>query len=87
MLVAAALAEPDARRPRLLIAGAIGLLAATFSLPEIGIFNRAFVLSALPADLARACVVIGLGAGAGAAVFAALAVRREASAARRPPGG
>jgi hypothetical protein len=87
LLVAAALAEPDARRPRLLIAGAIGLLAATFSLPEIGVFERAFVLSALPADLARACVIIGLGAGAGAAVFAALAVRREASAARRAPGG
>src|SRR5262249_668791 len=87
LLVAAALAEPDTRRPRLWIAGAIGLLAATFSLPEIGVFQRAFVFSALPEAAARACVAVGIGAGAGAAVFAALAVRREASAAGRPPPG
>ena len=87
LLVAAALAEPDTRRPRLLIAGAIGLLAATFSLPEIGVFERAFVFFALPAGLARACVMVGLGVGVGAAVFAALAVRREVSTAGRPPGG
>jgi hypothetical protein len=87
LLVAAALAEPDTRRTRLLIAGAIGVLAATFSLPEIGVFERHFVFSALPADAARACVIIGLGAGAGAAIFAAIAARREVSAARRPPDG
>ena len=87
LLVAAALAEPDNRRPRLLIAGAIGLLAATFSLPEIGVFQRAFVFSALPEAAARACVAVGIGAGAGAAVFAALAAKRDASFPIRPPAG
>jgi hypothetical protein len=45
-------------------------LVATFTLPALGVFQRGFVLSALPATAARACVTPALGCGLGVALLA-----------------
>jgi hypothetical protein len=50
--------------------GVVGCLVATFTLPALGVFQRGFVLSALPAAAARACVTLALGCGLGVALLA-----------------
>jgi len=47
-----------------------GVLVATFTLPALGVFQRGFVLSALPATAARAASRWALGCGLGVAVLA-----------------
>jgi hypothetical protein len=74
-LLLAAMTEPKTVRTRMLMLGMVGLLAATFSLPELGVFEHGFVLSALPDAVARSCVALGLGAGAGAGLLAIPATR------------
>ena len=73
MVVAAAVTAPGSDQARMMVMGVIGLLVVTFTLPELGVFQRGFVLSALPADAARACVAIALGGGMGVAVLSAQA--------------
>lgn len=69
MVVVAAITATDSDQARMMAMGVIGLLIATFTLPELGVFQRGFVLSALPAGVARASVAIALGSGAGAGVL------------------
>ena len=44
-------------------AGIVGGLAAVFTVPEVEAFTRGFVLSALPADVARAAAVVSFAGG------------------------
>jgi hypothetical protein len=69
MVVVAAVTATDSERARMMVIGLIGVLVATFTLPELGVFQRGFVLSALPPDVARASVAIALGGGVGAALL------------------
>jgi hypothetical protein len=69
-MVAAAVTAPAGDRARLIAIGVVGALVATFALPELGVFQRGFVLSALPDTAARICVALALGCGAGAGVIA-----------------
>jgi hypothetical protein len=73
MVVAAAVTATDSDQVRMMAIGLIGLLVATFTLPELGVFQRGFVLSALPAEAARVCVAIALGTGMGVAVLSSQA--------------
>jgi hypothetical protein len=68
-MVAAAVTAPAGDRGRLIAIGVVGVLVATFALPELGVFQRGFVLSALPATVARSCVALAVGCGVGAAVM------------------
>ena len=56
---------------RLAIIGLLGLTAAAFSTPELGVFAHGFVLSLLPAGAARAAVVLALAGGVALAVVCA----------------
>ena len=82
MVVAAAVTGAGGDQTRMMVMGVIGLLVVTFTLPELGVFQRGFVLSALPAEAARACVAIALGAGMGVAVLSA---RAAIDGLRSPP--
>jgi hypothetical protein len=82
MVVAAAVTGAGSDQARMMVMGVIGLLVVTFTLPELGVFQRGFVLSALPAEAARACVAIALGAGMGVAV---LSSRAAIDGLRTPP--
>lgn len=73
MVVAAAVTATDNDQARMMVLGLIGVLVATFTLPELGVFQRGFVLSALPPKVARASVVIALGGGVGTALLSARA--------------
>jgi hypothetical protein len=70
LVVAAAVTAPKRAPERLVAMGAVGFLVATFTLPALGVFQRGFVLSALPATAARACVALALGCGLGVALLA-----------------
>jgi hypothetical protein len=48
---------------RMVGAGVVGGLAAVFTVPEVEAFTRGFVLSALPANLARAAAVVSFAGG------------------------
>jgi hypothetical protein len=48
---------------RMAAAGIVGGLAAVFTVPEVEAFTRGFVLSALPADVARAAAVVSFAGG------------------------
>jgi hypothetical protein len=48
---------------RMVAAGIVGGLAAVFTVPEVEAFTRGFVLSALPADVARAAAVASFAGG------------------------
>ncbi len=48
---------------RMVAAGIVGGLAAVFTVPEVEAFTRGFVLSALPADVARAAAVVSFAGG------------------------
>jgi hypothetical protein len=48
---------------RMAAAGIVGGLASVFTVPEVEAFTRGFVLSALPATLARAVAVVSFGGG------------------------
>jgi hypothetical protein len=48
---------------RMAAAGIVGGLAAVFTVPEVEAFTRGFVLSALPATLARAVAVVSFAGG------------------------
>jgi uncharacterized membrane protein len=65
LVVAAAVTAPGRAPERLVAMGVVGFLVATFTLPALGVFQRGFVLSALPATAARACVTLALGCGLG----------------------
>ncbi len=69
MVVAAAITAVDSDQAKTMAIGVVGLLVASFTLPELGVFQRGFVLSALPPEVARACVAIALGGGIGAALL------------------
>ncbi|MDX6522446.1 MAG: hypothetical protein QOF08_3051 [Gaiellales bacterium] len=69
MVVAAAVTATDSDQVRMMVIGLIGLLVVTFTLPELGVFQRGFVLSVLPPDVARVSVAIALGSGIGAALL------------------
>jgi hypothetical protein len=69
MVVAAAVTATDSDQVRMMAIGLIGLLVTTFTLPELGVFQRGFVLSALPPDVARASVAIAFGSGICAALL------------------
>jgi hypothetical protein len=71
MLVAAAVTATNSDRARMMVIGLIGVLVATFTLPELGVFQRGFVLSALSPEVARASVAIALGGGISAALLCA----------------
>jgi hypothetical protein len=71
MVVAAAVTASDSNQGRMMVIGLIGLLVAIFTLPELGVFQRGFVLSALPPDVARASAAVALGGGIGAAMLSA----------------
>jgi hypothetical protein len=62
LLVAAAVAAASGNA-RMAVAGIVGALAAVFTLPEVDAFTRGFVLSALPATVARAAAVVSFTAG------------------------
>jgi hypothetical protein len=62
LLVAAAVAAASGNA-RMAVAGIVGALAAVFTLPEIEAFTRGFVLSALPATVARAAAIVSFTAG------------------------
>ncbi len=70
LVVAAAVTAPKRTHERLVAMGVVGFLVATFTLPALGVFQRGFVLSALPATVARACVALALGCGLGVALLA-----------------
>jgi hypothetical protein len=70
LVVAAAVTAPRRAPERLVAMGVVGFLVATFTLPALGVFQRGFVLSALPATAARACVTLALGCGLGVALLA-----------------
>ena len=70
LVVAAAVTAPRRAPERLVAMGVVGVLVATFTLPALGVFQRGFVLSALPATAARACVTLALGCGLGVALLA-----------------
>jgi hypothetical protein len=70
LVVAAAVTAPRRAPERLVAMGLVGFLVATFTLPALGVFQRGFVLSALPATAARACVTLALGCGLGVALLA-----------------
>jgi hypothetical protein len=70
LVVAAAVTAPKRPQERLVAMGAVGVLVATFTLPALGVFQRGFVLSALPATAARACFALALGCGLGVALLA-----------------
>ena len=70
LVVAAAVTAPRRAPERLVAMGVVGFLVATFTLPALGVFQRGFVLSALPATAARACVILALGCGLGVALLA-----------------
>ena len=70
LVVAAAVTAPRRAPERLVAMGVVGFLVATFTLPALGVFQWAFVLSALPATAARACVTLALGCGLGVALLA-----------------
>ncbi|MFL6048734.1 MAG: hypothetical protein ACJ738_03070 [Gaiellales bacterium] len=70
LVVAAAVTAPRRAPERMVTVGAVGFLVATFTLPALGVFQRGFVLSALPATAARACVTLALGCGTGVALLA-----------------
>jgi hypothetical protein len=70
LVVAAAVTAPRRAPERLVAMGVVGFLVATFTLPALGVFQRGFVLSALPATVARACVTLALGCGLGVALLA-----------------
>src|SRR4029079_4794896 len=70
LVVAAAVTAPKRAPERLVAMGVVGFLVATFTLPALGVFQRGFVLSALPATAARACVTLALGCGLGVALLA-----------------
>jgi hypothetical protein len=82
MVVAAAVTAAGSDQTRMMVIGAIGLLVATFTLPELGVFQRGFVLSALPAEAARGCVALALGCGVAAAL---LSTRAAIDGFRAPP--
>jgi hypothetical protein len=48
---------------RMVAAGIVGGLAAAFTVPEVEAFTRGFVLSALPATVARAAAVVSFAGG------------------------
>jgi hypothetical protein len=75
-LMLAAVTEPKSAQTRMLMVGMMGLFAATFSLPELGVFQRGFVLSALPEAAARICVALGVGMGVAAGLLAIPAARQ-----------
>jgi hypothetical protein len=62
LLVLAAVTAPRGNG-RMAAAGIVGGLAAVFTIPEVEAFTRGFVLSALPATLARAAAVVSFGGG------------------------
>jgi hypothetical protein len=70
LVVAAAVTAPRRAPERLVAMGVVGFLVATFTLPALGVFQRGFVLSALPATAARACVTLALGCVLGVALLA-----------------
>lgn len=61
---------------RLAAAALLGVIAATFTLPEVSAFSHGYVLSALPATAARAMAVISLAGGVALPVLCAPAIRR-----------
>jgi hypothetical protein len=75
VMMLAAVTEPKTAQTRMLMLGMLGLFAATFSLPELGVFQRGFVLSALPDAGARICVALGVGAGVAVGLLAIPAAR------------
>jgi hypothetical protein len=68
VLVLAAVTAPHGNG-RMAAAGIVGGLAAVFTVPEVQAFTRGFVLSALPATLARAAAVASFGGGIALAVL------------------
>jgi hypothetical protein len=76
LLVALAIFAIVRRREawRVWIGAAIGIVCMTFSLGAIGVFAHGYVISTLPATLARICVLLAV---VGGAATAALAIRAE----------
>jgi hypothetical protein len=85
LVVAAAVTAPRRASERLLAMGVVGFLVATFTLPALGVFQRGFVLSALPSTAARACVTLALGCGLAVALLAGPSLVRSLRRAH-PPG-
>jgi hypothetical protein len=74
---------------RVWIGAAVGIVCTTFSLGTIGVFAHGYVISTLPATLARVSVLLAVVAGAATAVLAIAAEfdserSRNARAARLP---
>jgi hypothetical protein len=67
-IVAAVVSTPENRQGRMIAIGTVAVLAVTFALPELGAFQRGYVLSALPAALARGSIVVAIGCGTAAAI-------------------
>ena len=88
LVVAAAVTAPRRAPERLVAMGVVGFLVATFTLPALGVFQRGFVLSALPATAARACVIAGpwLRPGGGAAGGAVAGGKLATHTPNRRPG-
>jgi hypothetical protein len=63
VLVVGAAVTATSGNGRLVAMGVIGSLAAVFTMPEVEAFTAGFVLSALPADAARAVAVVSFAGG------------------------
>jgi hypothetical protein len=66
---------------RVWIGAAIGIVCTTFSLGTIGVFAHGYVISTLPATVARAAVLLAVVAGA-ATTFLAITVEFDSERAR-----
>jgi hypothetical protein len=67
VLVVGAAVTATSGNGRLVAAGVVGALAAVFTMPEVEAFTAGFVLSALPADAARAVAAVSFAGGIGLA--------------------
>ena len=72
----AAVMMATAGNGRLAAAALLGVVAATFTLPEVSAFFHGYVLSALPATAARAAAAVSLAGGVALPVVCAPAIRR-----------